>query len=532
MKIKSMALLLIVISGFMLLLSPFGSISTSLAQQERLREQREQEVDSANDRVQGPVDGSPCGIAPVDETRKQEIVEALERFKQDNVWLFSSPGSIEIKVYFHVIRDNNGNGDVSDATLDQQITILNNSFGGNTGGANTPFRFVKACVNRVSNTTWYNMSNPGSQQETAAKTALHRGGATDLNFYTINDASSAWARFPWEYDAFPVLDGIVVPHTLMPGGGRQHFDLGDIAVHEVGHWLGLWHTFQGGCSATNDQVADTPAHTDVVATCQTGLDTCPTRAGLDPIDSSMSNASDACKMRFTAGQSSRMDTTYSQYRQPNSCTACPVPCGSVAPTASIAWIAPSESTWGPPNTMTVAGYAQNGCTNVQLVWRDTTTGGPWNTVSFQATPNPTDGSWSNSIPSPYKCHDFEAYVIYSCFRSPIFRYDGRNSVYCDESVRIIWIQPAESGTTGLLRVAGSATGAPAGTQVFLRYRDLSVQGSQWVIHPYAPTTLPDGIWINDIPNANFSHVYEVRVFYDIVTGSCIYQGTNSITWCP
>jgi hypothetical protein len=532
MKIKSMALLLIVISGLMLLLSPFGSISTSLAQQERLREQREQEVDSANDRVQEPVDGSPCGIAPVDEKRKQEIVESLERFKQDNVWLFSSPGSIEIKVYFHVIRDNNGNGDVSDATLDQQITILNNSFNGNTGGANTPFRFVKACVNRVSNTTWYNMSNPGSQQETAAKNALHRGGATDLNFYTINDASSAWARFPWEYEAFPALDGIVVPHTLMPGGGRQHFDLGDIAVHEVGHWLGLWHTFQGGCSATNDQVADTPAHTDVVATCQTGLDTCTTRAGLDPIDNFMSNASDTCKMRFTAGQSSRMDTTYSQYRQPNSCTACPVPCGSVAPTASIAWIAPSESTWGPPNTMTVAGYAQNGCTNVQLVWRDTTTGGPWNTVSFQATPNPTDGSWSNSIPSPYKCHDFEAYVIYSCFRSPIFRYDGRNSVYCDESVRIIWIQPAESGTTGLLRVAGSATGAPAGTQVFLRYRDLSVQGSQWVIHPYAPTTLPDGIWINDIPNANFTHAYEVRVFYDIVTGSCIYQGTNSITWCP
>ncbi|HJQ71028.1 MAG TPA: hypothetical protein VKA70_18785, partial [Blastocatellia bacterium] len=146
-------------------------------------------------------------------------------------------------------------------------------------------------------------------------------------------------------------------------------------------------------------------------------------------------------------------------------------------------------------------------------------------------PNPSDGSWSNSIPSPYKCHDFEAYVVYSCFRSPIFRYDGRNSGYCNEQLNIIWIQPAESGTSGNLRVAGSATGAPAGTQIFLRYRDLSVSGSQWVIHPYAPTTLPDGIWINDIPNANFNHVYEVRVFYDIVEDSCIYQGTNSITWC-
>ncbi|HJQ68643.1 MAG TPA: zinc metalloprotease, partial [Blastocatellia bacterium] len=436
MKMKSMALLLIAVGGLMLLLSPFGSISTSLAQQERLREQREQEVDSAKGRLQRPVDGGPCGIAQVDETRKHEIEGVLEAFKQESEWSFSAAGSIEIKVYFHVIRDNNGNGDVSDATLDQQITILNNSFNGTAGGANpganTPFRFVKVCVNRVNNSTWYNMSSPGSAAETAAKTALHLGGATDLNFYTINDASSAWARFPWEYDADPALDGIVVPRTLMPGGGRPNFDLGDIAVHEVGHWLGLWHTFQGGCSATNDQVADTPAHTDVVATCQAGLDTCPTRAGLDPIDNFMSNASDACKMRFTPGQSSRMDSMYGQYRQPNSCNACATQCGSGAPTASISWIAPSESTWGPPNTMTVAGYAQNGCTNVKLFWRDTTAGGNWNAVSFQAIPNPSDGSWSNSIPSPYKCHDFEAYVVYSCFRSPIFRYDGRNSGYCNE----------------------------------------------------------------------------------------------------
>ena len=538
MKCKSMALFLIVVGGFMLLLSPF-SVSTSLAQQERLREQREQEADSPKDQVQEPVDGSSCAIAPVKETRKQEIEEALERFKQDNLVLFSAAGSIQINVYFHVISTGpNSSGDVSEATLNQQIDILNNSFngtaGGPTPGANTPFRFVKACVNRVYNSTWFNMPVPGanpSQQETAAKTALHRGGATDLNFYTINDVSSAWARFPWEYEDNPALDGIVVPYTLLPGGNRPLFNLGDIAVHEVGHWLGLYHTFQGGCSITNDEVADTPAHTDVVGTCQAGLDTCPTRAGLDPIDNFMSDASDDCKKRFTAGQSTRMDSMYSQYRQPNRCTTCQVQCGGVSPTASIAWIAPSGSTWGPPNTMTVAGYALNGCGNVQLFWRDTTTGGPWKTVSFQATPNPTDGSWSNTISSPYKCHDFEAYVTYSCFRSPIFRYNGRNSGYCDESVRIIWIQPAESGTSGILRVAGSATGAPSGTQIFLRYRDISVSGSSWVTLPYAPTTLPDGTWINDIPNANFTHAYEVRVTYDVVEGSCIYMGTNSITWC-
>ncbi|HEX8185589.1 MAG TPA: zinc metalloprotease [Blastocatellia bacterium] len=467
---------------------------------------------------------------------------------------------MEIKVYFHVINQGSGlaNGDVPETTLDQQITILNNSFSVNTGGANTPFRFVKACVNRINNPSWFNMGTPLStptSRERAAKSALHRGGATDLNFYTINDTNdeprrtsnvnSAWARFPWEYTTDQAIDGIVVPYTMLPGGTRPSFGGGDIAVHEVGHWLGLFHTYSAYnprpedvaaiCSNTSlgDQVTDTPPHIefpeDVGSACVTGRDTCTAIPGLDPSDNFMTDTSDACKSRFTSEQSCRMDTMYGQHRQPNSCDS-PVQCG-VSTTASIAWIAPAEDTWGQPNTMTAAGYAQNGCGNVQLVWRDTTISGPWNVVEFQAIPSPTDGSWSNTIPSPYKCHNFEAYVNYSGIRWPTFSYNGQILGYCDETVAVIWIQPAESGTSGNLRVAGSATGAPSGTPVYLWYRNITA-GTGWARHPYAPTTLPDGIWLNDIPNANFSHRYEVRAEYDVVTATCTYQGTNSITWCP
>lgn len=524
MKIKSMALLLIVVSSFMLLLSPL-SVSTSLAQQERLRNQ---EVDSSKDRLQEPVYGSPCATAPVEEARRQEIEAALQRFKRNNVESLSSSGPVEIKVYFHVIRSSTL-GDVPDATLDNQITVLKNSFSGATGGATTLFTFVKAGVTRTTNSAWFNMTTNGStvsDEEFAAKNALHQGGATDLNFYTVNDVGgSAWARFPWEYPDTPCLDGIVVPYKMLPDGARPNFNAGDIAVHEVGHWLGLFHTWGINCSTDNDGLADTPIHkepSNVVGACPTGTDTCPSDNNPDPIDNFMTDTSDACKTKFTPMQSDRMAEFY-RYRQDNSYSPA---------TASIAWIAPAENTWGQPNTMTVAGYARNGCGNVQLVWRDTTIGGPWNVVPGSgAVPSPTDGSWSSTIPSPYKCHNFQAYVNYSGIKSATFSYNGLNSGYCNESARIIWIQPASSGTSGNLRVAGSATGAPSGTQVRLRYRNLSVQGSPWVTHPYAPTTLPDGTWINDIPNANFSHRYEVRAEYDVITATCIYQGTNSITWC-
>jgi subtilisin family serine protease len=98
-------------------------------------------------------------------------------------------------------------------------------------------------------------------------------------------------------------------------------------------------------------------------------------------------------------------------------------------TASIAWIQPAENSWGPPGTLTVAGYAANGTGGVQLVWRergDNGVWGPWTTVAWQPTPS-ADTTWSNTISSgnpTNKCHHFDAYVNYSGVTSAVFRYTG------------------------------------------------------------------------------------------------------------
>jgi hypothetical protein len=99
------------------------------------------------------------------------------------------------------------------------------------------------------------------------------------------------------------------------------------------------------------------------------------------------------------------------------------------PTASIAWIQPAESSWGPPGTLTAAGYASNGTGGVQLVWRergDNGVWGPWVTVGWQPPPD-ANGTWSNTISSgnpTNKCHWFDAYVNYSGVTSAVFHYTG------------------------------------------------------------------------------------------------------------
>jgi hypothetical protein len=219
-----------------------------------------------------------------------------------------------VPVVFHVVTASGGAGSVTNTQISQQIAELNQNFAGgeSSAAANTEFQFTLQATRRWTNTTWFNNVDTPSV-EAAMKSATREGDAGVLNIWTTNTSYLGFATFPSWYAADPELDGVVIQYGSLPGGNIANFNLGKTASHETGHWLGLYHTFQGGCSSTNDQVSDTPAQRTSTSGCPAGKDTCPS-AGVDPIHNYMDYSYDSCYNQFTQGQKTRMKNQWVAYR--------------------------------------------------------------------------------------------------------------------------------------------------------------------------------------------------------------------------
>ncbi len=262
-----------------------------------------------------------CGTRPMTDAETLADATRVAEFKKRRPAPKASTLTT-IQTYVHVLHDG-VEGLVTERMIKDQLAVLNAAY------ATRGFRFEMARSERgnpnpdyTNNAAWFN------DDEIGYKTALKEGSADDLNIYITNGGGYlGYAYYPSIVGTTSeILDGLVLAYGTLPGAQQPGisdipgfvYNLGDTGVHEVGHYLGLAHTFEGVCSPYNDGVEDTPAERSPDYYCTVGRNSCKDGNGaveLDPIHNFMDYSDDLCLFEFTAGQGDRMNIQWALYRQ-------------------------------------------------------------------------------------------------------------------------------------------------------------------------------------------------------------------------
>lgn len=135
----------------------------------------------------------------------------------------------EIPVHFHVVRNDDGSGDVSDNMLNQYMDGLNDAYEGSS------FSFKKHSIERIDSSTWH-LIDSSNYWDLAY--AHHKGGIGDMNIYfaDIQIAAGGWAYLPHGGTAGSYWDGIVLESNYIKYGLSSSYVRDSVLPHEAGHW--------------------------------------------------------------------------------------------------------------------------------------------------------------------------------------------------------------------------------------------------------------------------------------------------------
>ncbi len=272
--------------------------------------------------------------------------QVIEQWRRDNPTTFNDAETagavshtrrtkITIPVVFHVLHSN-GPENIPDARFFDQIKILNEDYsatnpdvGNVRNSLHAPFaalvadfeiEFVLAkrdpngkCTNGINRI----YTNIHSNARDNVKEIVLWDPSHYLNIWVVSSINSSgakgtvlgFANFPW---MSPKKDGIVVIASEIGYSGN---DKGRTLTHEIGHWLGLLHTFQGGCTYPNDRVEDTPLVKEEFTntSCPPTGNSCAVDAKNNPLDTlydqweNYMDYSHGCQVMFTIGQKERVE---------------------------------------------------------------------------------------------------------------------------------------------------------------------------------------------------------------------------------
>jgi hypothetical protein len=179
--------------------------------------------------------GARCMTEDADEDDIAVMARIVENWKQQPADLRIEV--IQIPLIIHVLESEDGDGAVSDVQINDQVDVLNAAFG-------PEMQYVLQEKIVTVNNEWHRCEL--GKSEKVMKSELRRGGPETLNIYLCEPRGNllGWATLSTKYKGNPSYDGVVAHTQSIPGGRLVPYNLGNTAVHEVGHWMGLRHTFE------------------------------------------------------------------------------------------------------------------------------------------------------------------------------------------------------------------------------------------------------------------------------------------------